>query len=119
MRKWVRVLFGGMFVLLGINHFVSTPFYVAIMPPYLPFPLELVYLSGVAEIVLGAMLAADFKTRYAAWGLIALLIAVFPANIHMALNPQLFPAIPAWLLYLRLPFQFAMVGIAFWLTRSD
>lgn len=117
MRKWVRVILGGVFVLLGLNHFVSTPFYVAIMPPYLPYHVELVYLSGLAEIVLGAMLVLDFKTAYAAWGLIALLIAVFPANIYMAMNPQLFPDIPAWLLYARLPFQFVLIGIAFWLTR--
>ena len=89
-----------------------------IVPPVLPFPLFLVYLSGVFEIILGVTLLIPAFTRYAAWGLIALLIAVFPANIYMALNPQLFPDISLPLLYLRLPFQFVLIAWAYWLTTG-
>lgn len=117
-KNGVRVVYGAAFMLLGINHFASARFYVAIMPPYLPLHWELVYLSGIFEILFGAMLVLNFKIALAAWGLIALLIAVYPANIHMALNPQSYPDIPAWLLYARLPFQFLFIGIAYWLTRS-
>ena len=88
------------------------------MPPYLPLQQELVYISGIFEMGLGAMVMLDYKTVLAAWGLIALLIAVYPANIHMALNPQLYPNIPVWALYARLPFQFLFIGIAYWLSRS-
>lgn len=119
MKKWLRIAFGAAFVILGVNHFISAPFYVAIMPPYLPLHWELVYASGIAEIVFGAMLVFNFKTRLAAWGLIALLIAVYPANIHMALNPQLYPNIPPWALYARLPFQFLFIGIAYGFTRAE
>jgi uncharacterized membrane protein len=117
-RTWLRILFGIGFILAGANHFISAPYYVAMMPPYLPLHQELVYISGISEMGLGAMVMLDYKTVLAAWGLIALLIAVYPANIHMALNPQLYPNIPAWALYARLPFQFLFIGIAYWLTRS-
>lgn len=117
LRDWVRVLFGIAFVIAGLNHFLNARFYVEIMPPMLPLHWELVYISGIFEVGLGAMLALDYKTILAAWGLIALLIAIYPANIYMALNPQLFPNIPAWVLYARLPFQFLFIGIAYWLTR--
>lgn len=115
--NWFRILFGIAFVIAGLNHFVNARYYVDIMPPSIPLHWELVYISGIFEVGLGAMIALDYKTILAAWGLIALLIAVYPANIHMALNPQLFPAIPVWALYARLPFQFLLLGIAYWLTR--
>lgn len=114
---WIRILFGLAFVAAGLNHFLSTQFYADIVPPYLPLHRELVYISGICEAGLGAMLVLDYKTILAAWSLIALLIAVYPANIHMAVNPQLYPNIPVWALYARLPFQFLFIGIAYWLTR--
>jgi uncharacterized membrane protein len=80
----------------------------------------LVYVSGVAEIVLGVLLLVPATTRIAAWGMIALLIAVFPANIHMAMNPELYPGTPFTALLLRLPVQGVMVAIAYWFTgRTD
>jgi uncharacterized membrane protein len=79
-------LLGILFVAAGVNHFVRPDFYVKIMPPYLPWHLELVYLSGVAEIVLGVLVLIPKWRSLAAWGLIALLVAVFPANIHMAVS---------------------------------
>jgi uncharacterized membrane protein len=106
------------FVPAGINHFINADFYLKIMPPTLPAPLFLVYLSGISEIALGIMLLLPKFTRFAAWGLIALLIAVFPANVYMALNPQLFPEFSLTTLYLRLPFQLVFIAWAFWYTRE-
>jgi uncharacterized membrane protein len=114
-----RYLCGLLYVVAGVNHFVNTDFYVSIMPPYLPWHLALVYVSGVAEVVLGAGLLVLRWSRVAAWGVIALLVAVFPANVHMALNPELFAwANPVGLL-IRLPIQGLLVAWAYWHTRPD
>lgn len=92
--------------------------YVKIMPPYLPFPLILVYLSGFIECILGLCLCIPRFTKVAAWGIIALLIAVFPANIQMALHPMLTPGIAYPLLLLRLPLQGLLILWAYWFTTS-
>ena len=105
-------------MLAGLNHFRSTDFYVRMMPPYLPWHLFLVYLSGVCEIVLGAALPIPSTRRAAAWGLIALLIAVFPANVSMALHPELFPEFSAALLWVRLPVQALLVAWAYRYTKD-
>jgi uncharacterized membrane protein len=89
------------------------------MPPFLPAPLFLVYLSGVIEIALGILLLVPRFSRLAAYGLIALLIAVFPANIYMAANPHLFVEYSPAALYLRLPLQLALIIWAFWFTEED
>ena len=82
-----RYLLALFFVGGGANHFLKPEFYLAMMPPYLPLHEDLVIISGIAEIALGlAVLVPKFQ-RIAGWGLIALLIAVFPANLQMALNP--------------------------------
>lgn len=112
--KW---LFSVIFVLAGINHFLNTDFYLKIMPPYLPWHLFLVYLSGVFEIILGALLLIPKFSRLAALGLIVLLIAVFPANIYMAMNTALFPELNPLLIWLRLPIQFLLIVWAFWFTK--
>ncbi len=112
-----RFVFGAAFVVAGLNHFRNPGFYVGIMPPYLPWPLALVYLSGVAEAVLGALLLFPTWTVLAAWGLIALLIAVFPANVHMAMHPDLYPSVPPTLLLIRLPVQGLLIAWAYWYTR--
>ena len=109
-------LLGIAFIGAGVNHFVRPDFYTKIMPRYLPWHLELVYVSGVAEALLGIMVLIPKFRRLGAWGLIALLIAVFPANIHMALNPQDYSNIPAVLLWVRLPLQFVLIAWAYWFT---
>jgi len=122
MMRWLKLLmkwlFGLFFVLAGSNHFLHPDFYVKAMPPYLPWHLVLVYLSGVFEIALGILLLIPQYTVLAAWGLIALLIAVFPANIHMALHAPLYPGIDPALLWLRLPLQGVFIAWAWWLTRG-
>lgn len=107
------------FVAAGANHFINAGFYLKIMPPVLPAPLFLVRLSGVFEIALGALLVVPKFTRLAAYGLIALLIAVFPANIFMAANAGLFPEYSPTALYLRLPLQFVLIGCVYWLARKN
>ena len=111
--KW---LFGLLFMVAGAYHFVNPDFYIPMMPPYLPWHRELIYLSGVCEIVLGALLLVPRFAPYAAWGLIALLIAVFPANLHMALNPSLYPGFSPVGQWLRLPAQGLLIAWAYWFT---
>ncbi len=107
------------FVAAGVGHFTHTEFFVAIVPPYLPAHLELVYVSGVFEILGGIGILVGAVRPLAAIGLIALLIAVYPANIHMAMNPELFPDASPTALYLRLPLQFVMMAWVWWATRPD
>ncbi|MGB7922237.1 MAG: DoxX family membrane protein [Pyrinomonadaceae bacterium] len=114
----LKYLFGALFVLAGLYHFINPDYYVKIMPPYLPWHLFLVYLSGFFEVVLGIMLLVKKLVRVAAWGMIALLVAVFPANIHMAANPELYPEINPLALWVRLPLQAVLAAWAFWYTRS-
>lgn len=116
-RTGMRWLLGLLFVAAGVNHFVGPATYVRIMPPYLPWPLLLVYVSGFFEVLLGGLLLVPRFQRPAAWGLIALLIAVFPANLHMALHADAFPTIPAVALWVRLPLQAVLIAWAYWFTR--
>ncbi len=106
------------FILAGINHFISPAFYLKMMPAFLPAQLFLIYLSGFFEIALGVLFLIPRFMHYAAWGIIALLIAVFPANIYMAMNTNLFPEFNPVLVYLRLPLQFVMIAWAFWHTKT-
>ena len=109
-----------MFVVAGVLHFRSPDFYVSIMPPYLPWLLELVYLSGVLEILGGlGVLVAPIR-RVTGYALIALLAAVYLANIHTALNAGDFAHLAQpWAFYLRLPVQFAFVAWVWWATRPE
>ena len=119
MKALSRYLLGVLFVVAGLNHFVMTDFYVGIVPPYLPWPLALVYLSGVAEAGSGLLLLFRNWAVLAAWGIIALCVAVFPANLHMALHPALFPQFSELALWVRLPLQAAIMAWAYWYTREE
>jgi uncharacterized membrane protein len=109
----------GFFCFAGVGHFTNTEFFVAIVPPYLPAPHALVYASGVFEILGGVGVLLPATRRLAGYGLLALLVAVYPANIHMALHPELFPEMSPTALYVRLPLQFVIAGIVWWATRPD
>ena len=100
----------------GTMHFVNPDFYMKIMPQYLPLHRELVYLSGLCEIVLGLLLFVPRFSRLAAWGTIALLIAVFPANIYVYQNQDVLPAPPMFHL-LRLPLQGVFILWVYWHTK--
>lgn len=101
----------------GVMHFVVPEVYLGIMPPALPAPLLLVYLSGAAEILLGLAVLVPRLRPWAGWGLVALLAAIFPANVHMALNAEAYAPIPAAALWLRLPLQAVLMAWAVWATR--
>jgi len=88
------------------------------MPPAIPFHKAMVFISGVFEIALGVLILLPKWRSLAAWSLIALLIAVFPANIYMFANPQLFPDLPSWAHYVRLPFQAVFIYWAYSFTKK-
>ena len=116
--RWVLTIF---MVGAGVNHFYNPAPYLGMMPAVLPAPLALVYVSGVAEILGGLGLIPPATRRLAAWGLIALFIAVFPANLNMAVNhlPLGTQALPSWALWARLPLQLLLIWWAATFTRPD
>jgi uncharacterized membrane protein len=114
----LKFLLAILFVLAGFNHFFNTAFYLRIVPSYLPWHLLLVYLSGLVEIILGILLLIPKFTQLAAWGLMALLVAVFPANVQMVVNHDLFPEYSVEALWVRLPLQVVLIGSVYWYTVS-
>jgi len=104
-------------IVAGTMHFVNPEFFLKIMPPYLPLHRELVLVSGVCEILLGVLLLIPKASRFAAWGIVALLVAVFPANIYLYQNQDLMPASPV-IHFLRLPLQGVFILWAFSHTRQ-
>ena len=110
------------YVLAGVNHFAHEDYYLPMIPSWLPWPRALVLLSGVAEVALGVGVAIPRARRLAAWGLVALLVAVFPANLHVALHdlPMMGNehGLGVWN-WVRLPFQLPLIAWAWWFTRPD
>ena len=100
-----HVRLGGFFLLAGLLHFLRPRPYVAIVPDALPRKREIVYVSGVAEMAGGAGVLVPATRRAAGWWLIATLLAIFPANVNMAVNAERFRAVPEPLLWVRLPLQ--------------
>lgn len=105
------------FLIGGVMHFINPDFFAAIMPPWLPYHLEIVWISGAFEILGGLGLLLPKTRLLAGYGLIALTIAVTPANIHMAMNPDLFPDAKPALLYLRLVLQVFLLWLI-WFSFS-
>jgi len=93
------------FIALGTLHFLRPRMYEAMMPDYLPAHRELVLASGAAEIAGGVGLAFGPTRRLAGWWLVTTLVAIFPANVNMAVHPERYQAFPRWVLWARLPFQ--------------
>lgn len=116
-KQILKYLLAFSFILAGINHFINADFYLKMMPPYLPAHLFLIRLSGVFQIALGILLLIPRFSRLAAWGLIALLIAVFPANVYMAMNAEIFPEFNCAALYARLPLQIILIAWVYWFAR--
>lgn len=108
-------------VLAGVTHFTMTATLVALVPDYLPAALALVHISGVIEILLGLALQIPALRRVAAFGLIALFIAVFPANINHAVHNLQPPGLEMspTMLWVRLPLQLVLIAWAWWMTRPD
>ena len=107
------------FVSFGIDHFVNPEFYLSIMPPNLPLKLEAVYISGLFEILGGVGVLIASTRKIASLGLVALLVAVYPANIYMALNPERFPEVSINVLYFRLVLQFFFFYWAYSVSRPS
>ena len=120
-KKTFRILLSLLIIAAGISHFVIPGVYIKIVPDLLPYPAEIVYISGIFEILGGIGLLVPAVSQAAAWGLVLLFIAVYPANINMAVNNIHINNIPDgnWFQAIRLPFQFVLIAWAWWLTRSD
>ena len=116
-KQRARRALAAFFIGAGVNHFVIPGAYKRIVPPGLGDPETLVRVSGVAEVAGGVGVLLPQTRRLAGFGLIALLAAVFPANLHMARNPEKFEKIPAWALYARLPLQPLMMWWAWRATK--
>ena len=103
-----------LFVGAGVAHFVRPGVFVHIVPPYLPRPRLLVYLSGAAEVLGGIGVLVPALRVYAGWGLLLLLCALLPVHVYMARRPDAFPRIPRWALYARIPLQFVLLAWVYW-----
>ena len=115
MRRTIALrILAAFFVVAGLNHFLNPSPYLSMMPPYLPWHRELVVISGIAEIAGGLGILLAKIRRFAGWGLIALLVAVFPANLQVALHGWPGEQIPQWLLWARLPLQPVLIA---WVYR--
>lgn len=108
-----------LYVTTGITHFVMPGFYLPIMPPYLPWHIKLIYLSGACEALFGILLLPPKTRRIASWLLIALLIAVFPANIQMTINYANENNPDLWISIIRLPIQILLIWWAWLFTKKD
>ena len=106
--------FGG-----GIGHFSEAKFFVAILPPYIPWPYQVVYLSGAFEILAAVCLLKLEWRKIIGNGLFLFTIAVSPVNIHMWLHPEIFPEVPPTFLSIRLIVQVLLLACIWWSTRPD
>lgn len=121
MSKWNKILLyimAALYVVAGINHFVNPIFYKKIMPPWVPWHYPLIYISGGVEILLGLLLIPAPTRKLAAWGIIVLLLAVFPANVQMMLNYWHNNNPNVWIAILRLPLQLLLIAWAYQFTKN-
>ena len=107
-----------LYIIIGVKHFTDPIFFLKIMPPYIPFHLELVYLSGAFEILFGFLLLVKKYRRLAGIGIVLLLIAVFPANIYLFQNPEILNVEKSKTL-VRLFYQFPLILIAIWHSQKN
>jgi len=119
MRLAFKLLLAAAMIFAGVLHFASPKGFVRIVPRWLPAPAALVAVSGACEIAGGVGLLVPATQKLAAWGLIALYVAVFPANVNMALHriPLGRKPTPTWMLWARLPLQAVLIGWAYVYTR--
>lgn len=120
-RQILKGVFAVCMIVAGITHFTAPYTYANIVPPQLPYPVAIVYISGFFEILGGIGLLVPSVSQAAAWGLVLLLIAVYPANINMAVNHIHIDNVPDgnWFQAIRLPFQFVLIAWAYWYTKPD
>ena len=120
-KELLRVILAVSLGIVGTLHFVVDEPFIKIVPDFLPAPAALVYISGFFEILGAIGLLIPPVSRWAAWGILALFIAVFPANINMAVNHIHIDGVPdgAWFQAIRLPFQAVLIAWAYWYTKPD
>jgi len=102
-------IMAAIYVFAGLMHFITHKVFMRIMPPYIPWHRAMVIISGIAEIVLGIGLIFEQTRSWAAWGIIALLIAVFPANFEQVRSKRARMGLPKWAVWLRLPIQLVLI----------
>lgn len=118
LKKVSLYLLATLFILGGINHFINPDFYFKMMPHYFPFPLFLVFVSGIVEILLGVMLLFDQFKKVAAWGIIILLFAFMPVHINMIIHADQWLEVPIAFLYVRIALQFLLMAWAYQYTKK-
>lgn len=106
------------YVSAGLMHFMRPKMYLKIMPAWVPYPRVANLICGLAEIVLGLLLQLEAFKGFASWGLVALLVVIFPANIHMFRLGHAKTGIPGWILFLRLPLQGLLIYWAYSVGHS-
>lgn len=106
-----------LYIAAGLNHFIHPAFYIKIMPPWLPYHTALILISGVCEIAFGLMLLVPATRKTAAWLIILMLIAIFPANIQMMLNYLHENNSRLWIAIVRLPLQIVLIWWAYRFTK--
>ncbi|MCV9931201.1 DoxX family protein [Flavobacterium sp. LS1R47] len=113
---WHIYLMASLYIIAGINHFRNPRIYLKIIPPYFTNPKLLNVLSGITEITLGLLLLIPATSHFAAWGIIALLVAVFPTHMYMYQNKKASFGLPRWILLSRMPFQLVLIFWAYQYT---
>ena len=122
LKRNIRVVVAIAMIAIGVLHFANPDPFVKIVPAYLPSPRGLVLLSGFFEVAGGVGLLIERTRRLAAWGLVALYVSVFPANLYQAMNHIAFDPshpIPPVVLWLRLPLQIPLIALAAWFAADD
>ena len=117
MKKISLYLMAVIYILAGLNHFRIPDFYLQMMPPYLPEPLFLIYLSGIIEVLFGVLLFFQKTRKFAAFGIILMLIAFFSVHIYMYQQGGAQFQVPDFILLIRMPFQFVLIAWAYLYTK--
>jgi len=111
---------GLLYIIIGLKHFINTDFFITIVPTFIIYKKEVVLLSGSIEVILGTSLLFNKTRKFASWGIILLLISVFPANIYLYISetPREILEISKSQAFLRMPFQIALITIAYWHSKE-
>jgi len=113
--KFLTILIMSCFYMnVGVKHFVEPEWFLQIMPPNFPHHYQAVYWSGFFELLFGFLLINPYARFIAGWGIIFVMITVFPANLYLAVNDGAVMGISKELAWGRLPFQYVFIGLAYW-----
>ena len=120
-KELTILLISILYITVGLNHFIKPNFFLEIVPPIIPFKLEVVFISGFFEIILGVLVLFKKTRKLASLLIIVLLVVVFPANIYLYLSetPRLSLNITKSQALFRMPFQLSLIIISYWHSRDD